>query len=116
MSDTPQYHLYVVRPQDIPADEKHYIITPDWCLLYTSNTPPEPYREVTRLNNLPMPAKQWLDDAIAQVNVEYLKEHEKEVLQKAKSFHDRLAQELAIEQAKMSEKEGEPVEQASTAD
>ena len=91
------YGLYVVLPQDIPETEPHYIITPDWCLLYTQNQPPVRSEEVTDLHQLPALAKEWLESTIEEIRKRYLAEHREDILKKARTFTQRFAEELAKE-------------------
>lgn len=102
MDEKKPYGLYVVLPQDISESETRYIITPDWCLLYTQNEPPERNEEVTNLQQLPALAKEWLEAQIEDIRKKYLAEQKQEVLKKAKDFTQRFAEELAKEQERVN--------------
>lgn len=81
-----QFHLYVVRPQDISQTERYFLITPDYSLLYTQNAPPEKSEEVTNLSILPPTAMEWLKERVTAIQAEYMKAHEKETLERAGDF------------------------------
>ena len=107
MDEHKKYHLYAVMPQDIPKGEKHYIITPEWTLLYTQNNPPERSEEVKRVSQLPILARDWLAAAIEDVRREYLALHQVEVERKARDFQERFAKEIAAEREMLEKhKEG----------
>lgn len=93
MSDG-KYGLYVVRPKDIGEEERHFLITAEYCLLYTKNAPPQKSVEISDLSMLPETAKQWLNGAIDDVRREYLANNQNEILKRAKTFNERFAEEL----------------------
>ncbi len=103
-----RFGLYLVRPEDIGAKEKYFLITPEWTLLYTDNKPPEPNREVTDLKTmLPDFAVTWLNDTIQQMREEYLRQNAEEILRQGKAFTERFEAELKAEMEKLAEKESE---------
>ena len=84
----PEYHLYVVLPESIPPDEKHYLITPDYSLLYTPNTlEGESCAEVKDLSALPASAWEWLTERINMIRAEYIIAHKAKVLKKKKKLN-----------------------------
>lgn len=104
MKSTDKYGLYVVRPEDIGASEKYYLITPTYCLLYTQKKPKEGM-PVRSLSTLPSLAKQWLSGAIESVRQAYLISHQQELLAKGKAFSDALRKELDAERNRLRESE-----------
>lgn len=104
MDEKKPYHLYVVLPSDIAESEKRYLITPDWCLLYTQNDPPARHEEVTDMAKLPSIAREWLDSTIEEIRKEYLVKHREQMLRRAGEFTKRFAAELAVEK-ELAEKE-----------
>lgn len=106
MSVRKQYHLYVVRPEDIPEGEPFFLITAKYSLLYTANRPPKRSREISDLAQLPALAMEWLKTSIDQIRAEYLAENEREILRRGKEFTERFAAELAAEREKLEKKEG----------
>ncbi len=98
-----KYHLYVVKPDDIPQKEKYFLITRKWCLLYTNSTPPKTHREITDLKNLPALATEWIQATIDQIRENYLKENEDEILRHGKAFADRFEAELKAEKEKLEQ-------------
>ena len=97
------YHLYLVKPGDIPKKEKYYLITSKYCLLYTDRKPPKTHKEVKDLNMLPDLAMEWLNTTINEMREEYLRDNEAEVLARGKEFTERFEQELKAEQEKLQE-------------
>ena len=69
MKSTDKYGLYVVRPEDIGENEKYYLITATYCLLYTKKKPKDGF-PVKNLTALPSLAKQWLNGAIESLRQE----------------------------------------------
>lgn len=99
------YHLYVVKPGDIPENERFYLITSKYCLLYTDRRPPKRNREIQDLSTLPELARNWIGSTIDQIREEYLREHEREILEKGKAFTERFEAELKAEREKLGAKE-----------
>ena len=113
MTEKREYGLYVVRPEDIPETEQRYLITPDYCLLYTPNMPPRKSAKVTSLEKLPTVAYEWLKEQVESVRKEYIAERSKEILTEAKAFHDVFRGELEKERREVERKgedHGEPTE------
>ena len=98
-----EYGVYVVRPEDIPQNEKYYLITPKWSLLYTNAKPPKTHRKITDDKTLHAQATEWLQAPIEQIREEYLKEHEQEVLRNGKAFTERFEAELKAEKEKLQQ-------------
>ena len=96
-----KYHLYVVRPEDIPEKEKYFLITAKWCLLYTNRKPPKKNREVKDVNQLPSLAIEWLTATIDQIREEYLKANANDILRRGKEFTQIFENELKAEQEKI---------------
>ena len=92
-----RYGLYVVKPEDIGSKERHYLITPTYCLLYTSNEPPKLHSEIKDIALLPATAKAWLEECIAVVRTEYMAAKREEIKEKAKFFFDAFQKELEKE-------------------
>ena len=105
------YRLYLVKPEDIAEDEKHYLITATWSLLYTDNEPPKQSREITDISILPGTAIRWLNETVMELRRAYLEENKNEILQFAKSFHEVFEQELQAERRKI-EAEGQDERQS----
>lgn len=99
-----KYHLYAMRPQDIPDAERFFLITPDYAYLYTQNSAPVNSTEVTDLGILQPLALEWLREQVAIVRTEYIRKHSAEVLQQAEDFTSTFKQELAKEQQKLKRK------------
>lgn len=97
------YGLYLVKPEDIGPDEKYYLITAQWSLLYTNQEPPKASREITDLKVLPGTALRWLNETITEIRREYLEENRKEILAFAKSFNEVFEQELREERRMIAE-------------
>ena len=106
MAGKKKYGLYVVRPEDIGEEERHYLITPDYCLLYTKNKPPQKSAAVTHTDRLPALAAQWLKEQIEQIRREYAAEHKTEILRQAKTFYDAFRKELEAERQHLKEGDG----------
>ena len=104
MKSTDKYGLYVVRPEDIGENEKYYLITATYCLLYTKKKPKDGF-PVKNLTALPSLAKQWLNGAIESLRQEYLTENQQQLLAKGKAFSDALRQELEAERIRIKESE-----------
>lgn len=100
MSDN-EYGLYVVRPDDIGPDEKYFLITAKWTLLYTKNDPPKQHKKVESLSKLPELAVEWLRETIREIQLEYLLENKGNILQFAKKFNERFEEELLREREAM---------------
>lgn len=98
-----KYGLYVIAQEDIGEEEKHFLITPGYCLLYTSNQPPERSAEVTDMKLLPALARNWLSETIDEIRRRYLEENQAEILQRAKTFNDFFEKELQQERSRMQE-------------
>lgn len=95
------YRLYVTRPEDIGEGERHYLVTPDYCLLYTQNPPPERSAEVESLAQLPPEAWEWLRERVEVIRAEYIKARERELLERAAEFTGLFGSELAREREKL---------------
>ena len=81
----PEYHLYVALPEAIRATDRHYLITPDYCLIYTDEQlPADSATEIKNLHMLPASAWEWLAERINIIRAEYLIQHKEEVLEEAK--------------------------------
>lgn len=102
MADS-QYNLYVIRPEDIGEDERHYFITPDYCLLYTDKEPSGRCEQFTRLEELPAPAWEWLKEQIESIRLEYMAANRKEVLGRARQFTEQFRLELEKERRNLEE-------------
>ena len=92
-----KFRLYLVRPEDIPAREQFYLITPKYCLLYTQNAPPKKNREIVEIGRLPALASEWLKTTIDQIRERYLTDNEREILRRGKEFAERFREELEKE-------------------
>lgn len=101
MSD--KYQLYIVRPQDINDNEQHYLITVDYCLLYTNNKPPKINKKITDMKLLPELAMSWLSECIEDIRLKYLADNQSEIVDKANAFAERLQKELAAERTAKGE-------------
>lgn len=99
----PQYNLYVIRPEDIEDGERHYLITPDYCLLYTNKKPAMKCEQFTKLEELPAAAWEWLKVEIESIRLEYMAQNQKEILGKAKQFNEQFRLELENERKKLKE-------------
>lgn len=108
-----KYGLYMVLPQDIGAEETHFLITPKYTLLYTCHTPPGRHKKLDHVKKLPPLAKQWLNDTIGEIQKAYMEKHQKDLLQYAKSFHEHFSQELQKERQQI---EAEDVDGEGTAE
>ena len=106
MAAKKEYGLYVVRPEDIEAKETRYLITPDYCLLYTQSKPPAKSVKVKSLDRLPPLAWEWLKEQVDSVRREYIAQNEAEILAQAKSFFDVFRTELEAERQRIL-KEGD---------
>lgn len=103
MDEKAKYRLYVISPENIADDERHYLITPDYCLLYTQKERGEAEKaiEIKDIKSLPSVAKEWLNERIEMIRTEYLAEHKREILEAAEDFGRSFAQELEkIKQSK----------------
>lgn len=104
-NQSPVYGLYLVRPEDIPKGETRYMLTADWCLLYTSGGKPEYGREITDLNLLPAEADAWLRRQIYELRMEYARAHKRELLDRAGVFTAVFEGELAKERERLQRRE-----------
>lgn len=102
-----KFGLYLVSPEDIGDEEKHFLITPGYCLLYTKNAPPKKSEEIKEMKMLPALARSWLGDTIEEIRKQYLIEHQAEVLLRAKSFNDLFERELEAEKQRLKEMAGD---------
>lgn len=96
-----RYGLYVVMPEDIGEGEEHFLITPNYCLLYTPNQPPEKSAEVTDMKLLPALAKNWLSETIDAIRRRYLEENQAEILLRARNFNELFEKELQQERERI---------------
>lgn len=96
MDERTQYRLYVIAPEIIPDDARHFLITPDYCLLYTQSVIEDETKaiEVTDIEALPSVAKEWLAERIEQIRTEYLANHQREILEAAEEFGRSFVEEL----------------------
>lgn len=100
------YHLYAVRPEDIRANERFYLITPSLTLLYTANRPPKNHCEIKRLRGMPDYVTAWLGEAVNRLREEDLAENEEILLRQANSFYRCFERELRAEQEKLGAAKG----------
>lgn len=100
------YHLYAVRAEDIRTNERFYLITPSFALLYTANRPPKKHREILRLKGMPDYVMAWLGEAINQLREEDLAENEELLLRRANGFYKCFERELRAEQEKLDAAKG----------
>lgn len=82
-----KYRLYLALPDAIRKDEKHYLLTPDYCLVYTDR----PIKgggaeEIRDFSLLPSDAWEWLIGCINLIRAQYLARHREEVLKEAEKF------------------------------
>lgn len=96
-----KWHLWVCLPENISEDERYFLITEKYCLLYSPRRPEGPVREVEKLSALPSLAWEWLADAIADIRRRYMAEHQEEILAAAKDFNERFAGELEAERKRI---------------
>lgn len=93
------FHLYAVELEDISVEERYFLATPDYCLLYTQNDPPQNHKEVEHIKALPRLAIEWLDEQIQRIQTDYLLEHDADVAIQAENFMKRFEAELEKEKA-----------------
>ena len=97
--------LFLVRPEDIGENEKYFLITGTYCLLYTDNKPPKSHREIKDLKLLPALAMEWLNQTIDQMRTEYLRDNAQEILKRGKAFTERFEEELKAEKEKLEQEQ-----------
>lgn len=102
-----KFHLYVILPEDIPAGEKRYLITPGYCLLYSNLESVERGREITEVSTLPALAKQWLGECIEDLRREVLRERQADILSAASKFREAFVRELEAERSEQRGDNGE---------
>lgn len=98
-----RYRLYIILPQNIPEGEKYYLITAQYCLLYTNaETVPDGAVEYTKINKLPELAKEWLAECIDNVRKRALAEQKESLLtETAPAFYAALRDALEAESMKL---------------
>lgn len=105
-NDAGKYRLYLTLPEKIRKNERHYIITPDYCLVYT-NKPmrKEGTEEITDFSILPSEAWEWLVSRINTIRADYIAENKNAVLLEAERFGEEFLK-LATEKDKTKEEKG----------
>jgi len=98
-----RYRLFIVLPKNIPEGEKYYLITAQYCLLYTdAEKAPEGAREYTKIHKLPALAKEWLAECIDDVRKRALAEQKESLLMEtAPAFYAALRDALEAESMKL---------------
>lgn len=82
-----KYRLYLTLPKKIRKNERHYIITPDYCLVYTDKPiRGEGAEEITDYSILPSEAWEWLVSRINTIRAQYLADNRNTVLREAERF------------------------------
>lgn len=97
------YHLYEVKPEDVPEEEPYYIITTKRTLLYTNRKAPEQSRKISDLSSLSELEKSWLNDTINQMRLKHLRQNEREILRRGKKFAECFEAELRAEKEKLEQ-------------
>lgn len=100
MTETPKYGLYVIFPEDLKPEHKHYIAAKQFCLVYTDK-PPERCAEVTTFKKLKPEIKLWLSQQIQLVREEYAREHPLEVKEGRMATLKKWEVELEAEKEKL---------------
>lgn len=96
------YGLYWVDPADIDDKDNHYLVTPDYALVYTQ-MPPLKGKEVSELLKLPELARVWLSEEIEKIRRKYILEHRKEIAEQEAVFAAAFKEELEAERKKLAE-------------
>lgn len=104
-----KYRLFVVLPENIPEGEKYYLVTADYCLLYTAaEEVPEGAREYTKIPALPALAKEWLAECIDDLRKKALAQQKQTLLtETAPAFYSALQAALESERKALEANGGE---------
>lgn len=104
-----KYRLFVVLPENIPEGEKYYLVTADYCLLYTAaEEAPKGAKEFTKIPALPALAKEWLAECIDDLRKKALAEQKEALLNEtAPAFYAALRDALEAENKRLNDTKNE---------
>lgn len=98
------YKLYLLLPDRIPKEERFFLVTAQYCLLYTNGEKPEGAIEIRNVKKLPHLAKEWLGRCIDELRAEALKKQKDRLLEETgPAFIGAFAEALKTEREKISQ-------------
>ena len=104
-----KYRLFVVLPENIPEREEYFLVTAQYCLLYTAaEKAPDGAREYTKIHALPALAKEWLGECIDDIRKKALAQQKQTLLtETAPAFYSALQAALESEKKALETSGGE---------